>query len=147
MDPGRYQELEIIGDTRARWQTYFRATTPAGYRFLEFRCAGIVATQQGDQAELTVTVPAIPSVVAAVDRAIREGRLVAVRFYEFDPSLGDDAPNGSEELITQFMGQVTGGSSDLYSITLQLGSSLAALDASVPPRRFTSALIGTPCRL
>lgn len=146
MDPSRYQEIEIIG-TASKWQSYFRDTTPAGYKFLEFRCAGIVATQQGDQGELTVTLPATPDVVDAVNDATGTGRLVAVRFYEFDAALGDDAPNGSEELIAQFVGEVIGGDADAYSYTLRLGSSLASIGAQVPPRRFTSELIGTPCRL
>lgn len=146
MEPGRYQEVEFIGTT-AKWQSYFRDTTPAGFAFLEFRTGGIVATQEGDAAEATVILPAIPAVVDAANTASATAGLVALRFYEFAPSLGDTAPNGSEVLLHEFQGEVTGGSSDLYTITLQLGSSLASVGASVPPRRFSAALIGAPCRL
>jgi hypothetical protein len=50
-------------------------------------------------------------------------------------------------VVAEFIGEVVGGSSDFYSITMKLGSSLASVGAQVPPRRFTADLIGTPCRL
>lgn len=146
MDASRYQTVEIIG-TASKWQSYFRDTAPDGFVFTELRTGGIVATQEGDQAEMTVTLPATPTIVAAVYEAISAARLVQVTFWEFDPSLGDEEPNGSEEIVSRFTGEVIGGSSDFYSITIRLGSSLASIGAQVPPRRFTTDLIGTPCRL
>jgi hypothetical protein len=146
MDASRYQTVEIIGTTN-KWQSYFRETAPDGFVFAELRTGGIVATQEGDQAEMTVTLPATPLIVAAVEDAISAGRLVQVQFWEFDSSLGDESPNGSEVVISQFLGEVIGGSSDFYSITMRLGSSLSSVGAQVPPRRFTTKIIGTPCRL
>jgi len=146
MDPSRYQTVEIIG-TANKWQSYFRDTAPDGFVFAELRTGGIVATQHGDQAEMSVTLPATPVIVAAVYEAISAARLVQVTFWEFDPSLGDEEPNGSDEILSTFTGEVIGGSSDFYSITMTLGSSLASIGAQVPPRRFTTDLVGTPCRL
>jgi hypothetical protein len=69
--------------------------------------------------------------------------------YEFD-TLAEGAASGPvavQDLIASYVGEVVGASGTFESISLELGSSLSPVGAQVPPRTFTTRLVGAPCKL
>jgi len=118
------------------------------YQFLDFTVDGLANTGSADQNELTLTFPGLTAISSAADDAMAEGWLATITVYQFDlPTRPDTPPPGQVVLLTA-IGEVTGGSEDFpATVTITVGSALESLGAQVPPRRFTSALVGTPCRL
>jgi hypothetical protein len=85
--------------------------------------------------------------MTAVTTALRDARLVELLIYQFDPVLGNVTPQTGQELVAQYNGELVSANGSFTSITMQLGTSLAPVGAQIPPRTFTTALIGKGCRL
>lgn len=139
------------GTTYQRWQSYYANATVtwngAPWQYLPFVADGFTEGISGDESNISVTAPAIAIVTEAFEAAIANGRLVELSTYQFDALFGNDAPPTNQTLIAQYVGQVTGGSGSLTSLTLALGSAIAPVGAQIPIRTFTTSLIGVGCRL
>jgi len=70
-----------------------------------------------------------------------------VKLYEFNAQLSQAGPPSGQTLIASVVGEVTGISGSFTSITVTLGSGLAPIGSQVPPRQYTTALIGTPLKI
>ncbi len=119
------------------------------YQFLDFQIGEMVATSgSADQSELTITLPGLTAASTALTQGLSEGWLATVTVYRFVAATPPMAPPAGQTIILQPVGEVIGGSEEFPSgVTLLIGSALESLGAQVPPRRFTSSLVGTPCRL
>mgnify|MGYP006266902573 CR=1 FL=1 len=135
----------------AQWQSYYVNTIVpldgTNWSYIPFNADGVTEGNSGTESAINVVAPATSVVVDVFNNAIREGHLAELRLYEFDQLWGDDVPQSEQILVSSFYGQVVGGSSTLTKMTIQLGSSLAPIGAQVPPRSFTSAMIGLGCKL
>jgi hypothetical protein len=153
MARGQAQYLQFFDETTTyqRWQNYYLNTTVtvAGnqWSFLAFDVDGFTSGQTGDEGGISVTLPATAFVISAVEDAMRNARLCALAMYEFDTLDGNDAPQVGQQLIASFVGEVVGAGGPFETINLELGSSLSPVGAQVPPRKFTSRLIGVPVKL
>jgi hypothetical protein len=139
------------GTTYQRWQSYYaNAVVPFGgqsWAYVPFTADGFTEGISGDESNITVNAPATPIVVSVFDLAIRRGDLIQIDTYQFDPVLGNDAPQSGQQLIASYIGQVTGGGGGLTTLTVRLGSAISPVGAQIPPRKLTTAIMGTGCRL
>jgi hypothetical protein len=153
MARGQSQYLRIFDDsgTYHRWQSYYYGATVtyggASWSFQQFDVDGFVDGQTGDEGGISVTLPATALVMDVVADALRNARLVELTTYEFDTLEGNDAPQADQDLIASYVGEVVAAGGPFESVSLELGSSLSPVGAQVPPRKFTSRLIGVPCKL
>jgi hypothetical protein len=138
------------GTTYHRWQSYYANTSvtwaSAKWLYVPFIADGITAGLSGDESSIAVTAAATSMVLDAFETAIREGRLVDLSIYEFDSVIDNNQPQAAQELIAAYTGQVVGGTGTLTSLTLQLGSALAPVGSQIPPRNFTTAIMGQGVR-
>lgn len=134
------------GVTLNRWQSYYANTTRqhagASWSYLPFEASGITAGQTGDETGVSITLPAVPDVVGAIDLAIVDTHLWELSIYQFTPGREDQ-----QVLVETFTGEVVSATATLGAIQVDLGSTLSPVGAQIPPRTFTSNLIGTGCRL
>ena len=153
MARGQAQYLRIFDNagTYQRWQNYYVGSTVTfssqSWDFQPFDVDGFTAGQTGDEGGVSVTLPATAFVIDTVTDAMRNARLVELTMYEFETLDGNDTPQSGQALIASYVGEVVGGGGPLESISLELGSSLSPVGAQVPPRKFTSRLIGVPVKL
>jgi hypothetical protein len=153
MARGQSQYLRIFsGDiTYQRWQSYYVNTSvtweSASWSYQPFDADGITAGEVQSESSISVTLPATTNVMEVVLQALDEARLAELRLYEFDTILGNSTPQTGQTLIASYLGEVVGVSGSFTSIQMQLGSSISPVGAQVPPRKFTSNLIGSPCKL
>jgi phage-related protein len=142
---------DSAGVSYTRWQSYYAHATvtwnSAQWNYQPFEADGITAGQTGDESGISITLPATSLVMTAVTTALRDARLVELLIYQFDPVLGNLTPQTGQELIAQYNGELVSANGSFTSITMQLGTSLAPVGAQIPPRTFTTALIGKGCRL
>jgi len=147
----QYLRIFDNGGTLQRWQNYYVNSTvtfdSASWAFLGFDVDGFTAGQTGDKGGVSVTLPATAFVIDTVEDALRNARLVELSMYEFDTLDGNNTPQAGQELIASYVGEVVGAGGPFESISLELGSSLSPVGAQVPPRKFTSRLIGVPVKL
>ena len=138
------------GTTYQRWQSYYANTSvtwaSAKWLYVPFIADGITAGVSGDESNVTITAAATSMVIDAFEIAILDGRLVDLSIYQFDSNSGNDSPQASQQLVAGYTGQVTGGAATLTTLTLQLGSALSPVGAQVPPRKFTTAIMGQGVR-
>jgi len=138
-------------NTYQRWQSFYVNQTVtwdgASWEFQPFEINGITAGSSGDEASVTLTLPALPALLTAAFDAKNLQRLVELKIYTFDPSIDDATPQAGQQLLVTFIGQVVDASATLSRINLALGSALAPVGASIPPRTMTTRLIGKGCRL
>lgn len=142
---------DVAGVTYQRWQSYYANTTAAwnntSWAYVPFIADGFTAGISGDESNVTISAPAIGLVISAFENAIRNGHLAELLIYEFDTLLGNNTPQSNQILVGSYTGQVVGGTAGLTSITLQLGSALSPVGAQIPPRAFTTAIMGKGCKL
>jgi hypothetical protein len=143
--------FDSAGTTYFRWQSYYVGSTVTwssqSWEYHPFSARGLVSGQTGGASSLQVTIPATPAAVQAIEAALANVRLVEILQYSFDPTVNNATPQGGQTLMASFIGEVVGAGGDFSQITFQLGSILAPIGAQVPPRKYTSILIGAPCRL
>jgi hypothetical protein len=153
MARGQSQFLRIFSGstTYQRWQSYYVNTSvtweSAAWSYQPFDADGITAGEVQSESSISVTLPATTNVMEVVLQALDEARLAELRLYEFDTILGNSTPQTEQTLIASYLGEVVGVSGGFTSIQMQLGSSISPVGAQVPPRKFTTKLIGAPCQL
>jgi hypothetical protein len=147
----QYLRLFSGSTTYQRWQSYYvgQAVTwsSSSWLYQQFDCDGFTAGQGSTEASLSITLPATQFIVDQVERSLREAWLAELALYEFDPLLGNTTPQSAQVQVAGFTGEVVSASGGLTAITVQLGSSLSPIGAQIPPRQFSTRLIGVPCQL
>ena len=137
--------------TYQRWQSYYVNTSVsyggAVWAYQPFDADGITAGEVQSESSISVTLPATTNVIDVALQALNEARLAELQVYEFDTILGNSTPQTGQTLIASYLGEVVGISGGFTSIQMQLGSSLSPVGAQVPPRTFSTRLIGAPCKL
>jgi len=151
LDQSQFLRIFDAAATYERWQSYYHRQTVAwddeDWEWTPFNSSGITAGLSGDEGSVTITVPAIPRAINALQTALALGRLVELRSYQFDPLDGDQAPQVGQVMVSTFVGQVVDGSASLTELSFTLGSAMTPIGAQIPPRTLTTRLIGKGCRL
>lgn len=153
MSRAQAQYLRIYegSTTYERWQSYYVNNSVSWqsqvWDYQPFEAEGITSGNVESESTLVVTLPALPNVIEAVLRAVARGRLVELTMYEFYPLYGNNAPQASQTLVAAYTGEVVGVEGTFTTLSIQLGSSLAPVGAQVPPRKYSTRLVGVPCRL
>jgi hypothetical protein len=137
--------------TYQRWQSYYVNTSvtweSSSWAYQPFDADGITAGEVQSESSISIRLPATTNAVTVALQALNEAQLAELRFYEFNTLLGNSAPQAGQTLIASYLGEVVGVKGGLTSIELELGSSLAPVGAQVPPRSYSTRLIGAPCQL
>lgn len=153
MGRAQAQYLRIFDDstTYVRWQGYYVNQTvtldSASWEYMPFSASGIVESGASGGKSVSITVPATNSVVETLNLALSYGRFCELKIYEFDSRLDQTTPQSSQNLIAAYTAEVVNVSGTFTRLDIELGSSLSPVGAQVPPRKFTSYLIGAPLRI
>ena len=147
----QYLRIFSGSTTYQRWQSYYVNTSVSYdsnvWAYQPFDADGITAGEVQSESSITVRLPATTNAIEVALQALDQARLAELQLYEFDTLLGNATPQAGQTLIASYLGEVVGVSGSFTSIEMELGSSLAPIGAQVPPRKFTSKLTGSPCKL
>ena len=146
----QYLRIHDGTTTYARFQSYYVNQTVtlggADYEYTPFSASGIVESGASGGKTVEIQVPATNTIVQAFNLALSYGRLCELQIYEFNSELDQTAPQSGQNLIASYTAEVVSMSGTFTRLEIELGSSLSPVGAQVPPRRFTSYLIGVPLR-
>lgn len=147
----QYLRIFSGATTYQRWQSYYVNTSVtfggAVWAYQSFDADGITAGEVQSESSISVRLPATTNAVEVVLQALNEARLAELQLYEFDTLLGNSTPQAGQTLIASYLGEVVGVSGGFTSLEMELGSSLSPVGIQVPPRQYSSRLIGAPCKL
>ena len=147
----QYLRIFSGSTTYQRWQSYYVNTSVsydgAVWAYQPFDADGITAGEVQSETSISVRLPATTNAIEVALQALDEARLAELRLYEFDTLLGNSTPQDGQTLSASYLGEVVNVSGTFSSILLELGSSLSPIGAQVPPRLFSTSLIGAPCQL
>jgi len=142
---------DSAGVVYSRWQNYHAQRTVTWdsqqWNYLPFEATGLTDGSDGDEAGVTVTLPALPMVVDAALAALAQSRLCELRIYQFNTDGGDLDPPAGQLQVAVFTGELVRCGGGLTAMTWELGSALSPVGAQIPPRTLTTALMGQGCRL
>lgn len=139
------------GTSHHYWQGYYIDATvnvnSQNWQYVQFTGGGYTSGLSGDETNMVISAAATTLVNDAFEEAIANGYLIELSVYEFDTLFGNDQPQLGQELLQRIYGQAVGGSATIASIELQIGSALSPVGAQMPPRTYSTALVGTGCLL
>lgn len=141
----------ISGSTAFAVQNYYHSTISSGgvdYQFLDFDVDSLASTGNADANDVTVTMPALTTAVETASRGT--GQFMAtLTAYWFEADTAPETPPGGQTTLVQFVGLLSSWALPNFDsdLTLTIGSPLSPIVAQFPARRYSSAIIGTPCRL
>jgi len=130
----------------ARYQSYWPGQTVDNHSFYPFNANAILSNASGGQESLSIELAPTQGTVAIAEAGLVQGYLVELAFYQFTPA-ADGSPPASKTLFATFIGELSSVSQNENSITFNIGSTLNAVEAQAPPRKFTTTLIGSPPKL
>lgn len=147
----QYLRLFDESATYYRWQNfYFNQTVTWDsvlWNYHPFALNAMVGTATQAEAGISVTLPATSVAVIALRTALDKNWLCELKMYEFDTRLSQQVPQAGQLLIGTFIGEVVGIGGTFTELDVSIGSSLAPVGAQVPPRSFSSRLVGNPIKL
>lgn len=138
-------------NTYQRWQSYYVNQTvtwsAASWEYHPFTVNAFTSSTGAPNSELSIDIPATKAAVDLFTYALSFNWFCEVKLYEFNAQLSQAGPPSGQTLIASVIGEVTGINGSFTSLTVLLGSGLAPVGSQVPPRTFTTALIGAPLRV
>jgi hypothetical protein len=153
MERNQTQFLRIFDETTTyhRWQnSYISQTVTLNDRpwlYQQFSAEGITAGDVASEAGLVVELPATVFTERVVRQSLRRTYLVEILQYQFDIEANQQLVPESQRLIASYVGEVVGVRGSLTSLQMELGSLLAPVGVQMPPRTYTTFLVGVPCQL
>ena len=142
--------VDLTDTTRERWQSYWSTTiTWDGdqWDYVQFDAPGISDGDPGAERNISIAMAATAKVMQTVESALAAGWIAQLLMYEFDATAAVTGPPAEMTLISQFDGQAVSAKATATSIVLELGTALAPVGATVPPRILTTGNMGVGARL
>ena len=143
----QFLKIYGLGDVvQERWQSFYVGQDVTWdsqtWEYIPFAADGFTEGLSGDESDFSISAPAENRVITAFLRAIKLGVLAELSIYQFDSLISTAQPQVGQELIGRYTGQIVGANGGLTAITLQLGNALSPVGAQIPPRKFTTAIMG-----
>lgn len=137
----QFLEVKNNGVRVVAYQNYWPGQTVNGFTHYPFTTQGIVADSSGGQSTFTLQLPATAESVQLLEDGLTNGYIARVQIYQFDPPANNTFPP-TRQLVAQYDGEIIRGTAGQTQVTLVLGSSLDPVGAQIPPRKYTSNLVG-----
>jgi hypothetical protein len=147
----QYATLYFGDSIIARWQNYYiDQTVEVGglqYSYAMFEALGLESGDMQSEGTLEISFAASNDVVSLLVSAIRDAYYMRIETYSFDPRQGNGEPQSWQRLVGSYTGQITKATRQITTLLIEIGTTLSPIGSQVPPRNFTSRIIGAPCRL
>jgi len=133
-----------------RWQNYYVNTSLSflsqTWEFFPFEFGGISESAAPGGNELTISVPATSTVISAFSEAQASLSLCEVTLYEFSAYDSQSVAPTTYTVVASHLGQVLDLGGSFIDLQIGLGTVLSPVGSQVPPRTYSTSLIGSPLR-
>lgn len=134
------------GTVLQRWQNYWPNTTVDSHTFLPFDAGAILSQISPGSDSLSIIFPVSQQIHALMTTGFELNYIGRLDLYQFVPPVDNSVPE-IKDLIASYTGKFIQGTVGLTQIELRLGIGLDPTEAQVPPRKFTTSLVGKPPKL
>jgi len=131
------------GTTLKRWQNFWVGLTVDSYTYEPFDGGAIFSRITPSSDSLDIVFPATNEAYSLVENGLALRYLATLDFYQFVPTASGSAP-ASKTKIASYTGEFSSATVNETTVTLQIGTNLDPTEAQVPPRKFTTSLVGQP---
>jgi hypothetical protein len=130
------------GTVVKQWQNRWDGQTVDGHEFMPFRIDEIHSAISSSSDTVTIQFPETKPIVGLVEAAVSAAYIVqlTIKKYAFP-----NVTTGGTVVATT-TGEVVQASMNTQVVQVVLGSSLDPVGAQVPPRRYTTTILGAPAR-
>lgn len=133
-----------------RWQSYYvNQTVSLSSKTWAYHPFTVEAFTGGSTPgeRFTLQVPATNEAVETFTYALGLNWLCEVKLYEFNTLATQSGPPSSQVLIASVFGEVVEVRGGFTVLSVTIGSGLAPVGAQIPPRTYTTPLVGSPLRI
>ena len=129
------------GTVVRQWQNRWSQAVD-GHQFMPFRIDEVHSAISSSSDTVSIQFPETKAVVDLVEAAVAEAYIVQLTIKKYtSPS----ATTGGT-VVAMTTGEVVQASMNTQLVQVVLGSSLDPVGAQVPPRRYTTTILGAPAR-
>lgn len=134
------------GTTLKRYQNFWAGLNVDSYVYEPFDAGAIFSRITPDSDSLDIVFPATNEAYSLVENGLALRYLATLDFYQFVPTADGLAP-ATKIKIASFTGEFSSATVNEATVTLLIGTNLDPTEAQVPPRKFTTSLIGQPPKI
>jgi hypothetical protein len=131
------------GATINRWQNFWINTTVDSHTFFAFDGGAIFSRITPSSDSLNIVFPVSNTLLSLVENGLALRYLATLDLYQFVPNADGAAPSIKTK-IASYTGEFSSAVVNDLTVTLQIGANLDPTEAQVPPRKFTTSLVGRP---
>ena len=131
-----------VDATRLQVQNFFTDKSVIGHDFASFTSSEIVINRTADEGGITLQFAATSLWLSFFKNAIISNWLAEYKLYEMPADNGIPKNLNNATLIARFVGEVVTLSTDLTSITVEVGASIDAVSGEIPGRKVTTSVVG-----
>jgi hypothetical protein len=131
------------GATINRWQNFWVNATVDSHAFFAFDGGAIFSRITPSSDSLDITFPASNTSLSLIENGLALRYLATLDLYQFAPTADGTAPSIKTK-IASYTGEFSSATVNDLTVTLQIGTNLDPTEAQVPPRKFTTSLVGQP---
>jgi hypothetical protein len=124
-----------------RWQNRWSGQTVDGHSFMPFLIQEINSSVAAASDSVSLSLPEMKTTIELVEQAVADAYVVQLIIKKYP-----DADSTAGTVVAQTTGEVIGATLSIGAIQVDLGSSLDPVGAQIPPRRFTTTILGAPAR-
>lgn len=129
-----------------RYQNRWVEQDVDGFAHYPFSTGQSTSNRSGGQSGIDLDLALSQPMIDVIEAAITGGHYLQVAIKKYQPTPGDIPPTAYTTLV-DFFGEVIQASLNSVSINVTVGSNLDPVQAQVPPRKFTTKLVGSPPQL
>nr|BAR34298.1 putative phage minor tail protein [uncultured Mediterranean phage uvMED] len=136
---------DASGTVLDRWQNYWINETVDGFAFAPFNVAGLISKVSSGAESVEIQFPATPDNATMIELGMQLYYIATIEQYQFLPPVSG-VPS-SKTKIGFFTGEFQSAEFNESSLLLGVGANLDSTESQVPPRNFTTVMVGFPPKL
>lgn len=131
------------GTTVNRWQNFWVNATVDSHSFFAFDGGAIFSRITPSSDTLSIVFPISNTSLSLLENGLALRYLATLDLYQFVPN-SDGTPPSVKTKIASYTGEFSSATVTESTVALEIGTNLDPTEAQVPPRKFTTSLIGQP---
>ena len=136
---------DASGTVLNRWQNYWINETVDGHAFAPFNVAGLISKVSSGAESVEIQFPATSDNATMIELGMQLYYIATIEQYQFLPPVSG-VPS-SKTKIGFFTGEFQSAEFSAALLALSIGANLDSTETQVPPRNFTTVMVGFPPKL
>ena len=130
------------GANKARWQNFFIDRTVSGHVFRSFQSSDILMNRSASEGGVSLEMAATQDNLSLFALGMDSEWMAKVTLYEMPVTTAMPTNIDNAVVIARFLGEILDLSTNLTSLSVEIGTALSAINGNIPGRKITTSLVG-----